>query len=341
MTADAGPGPPLLEVHGLRKHYPAEGGGTVHAVDGVSFSVAAGETVGLVGESGCGKSTLGRSVMGLMPITDGEVRFRGQVVSGLPYRRLRTLRRSMQFIFQDPYSSLNPRQTAGRIVEEPLRVHRLGGRAVRRRRVDELLARVGLPPEAATRYPHEFSGGQRQRIGIARALALQPALIIADEPVSALDVSVQAQVINLLVDLQAEFHLSYLMISHDLAVVQHIADRILVMYLGRLVEASDRARIWSQPLHPYTAGLLAAHPSPDPDVDREALRRRRIGGDVPSPLHPPPGCRFHPRCPFVADICRVEAPAFRALADGRSVSCHLVREANGAAVSPVDDFDRR
>ncbi len=323
-------GTPLLEVRGLVKHH-----GDVRAVDGVSFQIRAGETVGLVGESGCGKSTLGRAVMGLAPLTDGEVCLDGQVVSGLPYAQLRPLRKRMQMVFQDPYSSLNPRRTVGQIIDEPLKVHGIGTAKTRRAQVLELMSKVGLSPESASRFPHEFSGGQRQRIGIARALALNPALIVADEPVSALDVSVQAQVINLMVRLQQEMGLSYLFISHDLAVVHYIADRILVMYLGKIVEVSDRKRVWKQPLHPYTAGLLAAHPSPDPaGAHRPHLR---IEGDMPSPTAPPPGCRFHTRCPFTEPRCATEEPPLRELPDGRSVACHLVTvTADGAAHAPVD-----
>ncbi|WP_156922183.1 ABC transporter ATP-binding protein [Azorhizobium doebereinerae] len=321
---------PLLEVRDLVKHH-----GQVRAVDGVSFHIRAGETVGLVGESGCGKSTLGRAIMGLAPLTSGEVRLDGAVISGLPYAQVRPLRKRMQMVFQDPYASLNPRRRVGQIIEEPLKVHGLGSAKARRAQVIELMARVGLPADAAGRFPHEFSGGQRQRVGIARALALSPALIVADEPVSALDVSVQAQVVNLMVRLQQEMGLSYLFISHDLAVVHYIADRILVMYLGKIVEVSDRARVWKQPLHPYTAGLLAAHPSPDPaGAHRPHLR---IEGDMPSPTAPPPGCRFHTRCPFKVERCASEEPALRALNDGRSVACHLVEvSADGIAHAPTE-----
>ncbi|GGF77276.1 ABC transporter ATP-binding protein [Azorhizobium oxalatiphilum] len=323
-------GPPLLEVRDLVKHH-----GRVRAVDGVSFAIKAGETVGLVGESGCGKSTLGRAIMGLAPLTGGEVRLDGQVISDLPYAQVRPLRKRMQMVFQDPYASLNPRRTVGTIIEEPLKVHGLGSAKARRAQVLELMARVGLPADAASRFPHEFSGGQRQRVGIARALALNPALIVADEPVSALDVSVQAQVINLMVRLQKEMGLSYLFISHDLAVVHYIADRILVMYLGKIVEMSDRDRVWKQPLHPYTAGLLAAHPSPDPESAHAP--RLRIEGDMPSPTAPPPGCRFHTRCPFKVELCTTEEPALRPLPDGRTVACHLVTvAADGTAHSPTE-----
>ncbi len=324
---------PLLEVSGLCKQYSAGKTGAVRAVDGVSFTIRAGETLGLVGESGCGKSTLARLVMGLVPPSSGEVRLDGAVISNLPYRTLRKLRPRMQMVFQDPYASLNPRRTVGQIIEEPLWVHRIGSALTRKARVAELIRKVGLPAEAAQRYPHEFSGGQRQRVGIARALALNPALIVADEPVSALDVSVQAQVINLMVALQREFGLSYLFISHDLAVVQYIADRILVMYLGQIVEVSDRARIWAQPLHPYTAGLLAAHPVPEVPADAQPAKRPAINGDVPSPVSPPSGCRFHTRCPLVVDRCAKIAPPLRKRADGRAVACHLVEDHGPGAVS--------
>ncbi|WP_070097007.1 ABC transporter ATP-binding protein [Azorhizobium caulinodans] len=323
-------GTPLLDVQNLMKHH-----GDVRAVDGVSFSIAAGETVGLVGESGCGKSTLGRTLMGLAPATSGTVRLDGEVISGLPYAQLRPLRRRMQMVFQDPYASLNPRKRVADIIAEPLQVHGIGTAQDRRAKVQELMARVGLPVDAGGRFPHEFSGGQRQRIGIARALALNPALIVADEPVSALDVSVQAQVINLMVRLQKEMGLSYLFISHDLAVVHYIADRILVMYLGKIVEVADRARVWKQPLHPYTAGLLAAHPAPDPAGAHRP--RVRITGDMPSPTNPPSGCRFHTRCPFVENRCTAEAPALRALPDGRQVACHRVEVTGaGEARSPSE-----
>ena len=325
---------PLIEVNHLVKHFRTRSGAMVRAVDDVSFFIRAGETVGLVGESGCGKSTLGRLVMGLLRPTSGDVRLDGDVISNLSARAMRPHRRRMQIVFQDPYSALNPRKTIGRIIEEPLLVHGLGSARERRQKVLDLMARVSLPAEAADLYPHEFSGGQRQRVGIARALAVNPALIVADEPVSALDVSVQAQVINLLLQLQKEFGLSYLFISHDLAVVQYVADRILVMYLGKIVEMSDERRIWRMPLHPYTAGLLAAHPVPQ--VMRVSTRRATIAGDVPSPVAPPSGCRFHPRCAFAVERCAHEKPALRAFADGRSVACHLVEEgADGSVTTPA------
>jgi oligopeptide/dipeptide ABC transporter ATP-binding protein len=302
----------------------------------VEFDIARHETVGLVGESGCGKTTLGRLVMGLVPATAGSVRLDGEELTGLSYRRLRPLRRKMQMVFQDPVGSLNPRSTVGRIVEEPLRVHGLGSAKERAARVRDLLVHVGLSPDAAARYPHEFSGGQRQRIGIARALALNPSLIIADEPVSALDVSVQAQVLNLLLSLQREFGLSFLFISHDLAVVRYIADRILVMYLGQIVEEASRADIWHNPLHPYTAGLLAAHPRPISKGQIGGHRFQPLEGDVPSPVAPPAGCRFHTRCPYRVERCSQEEPALRSFTGGRRAACHLVTlAADGTAISPT------
>jgi oligopeptide/dipeptide ABC transporter ATP-binding protein len=331
MTAKA----PLLEVRNLIKRYPLGDGRSVHALQGVSFAVHAGETVGLVGESGCGKSTLAKIVIGLVPPTHGTVHLDGQVISGLSYRTLRPLRPQMQMIFQDPYASLNPRHRAGRIVEDPLRVHHVGTRAERRAQVAELLRRVGLPSDSEARYPHEFSGGQRQRIGIARALALKPRLVVADEPVSALDVSVQAQIINLLVDLQKERGMSYLFISHDLAVVLHVSDRIIVMYLGRIVEVGESVMLGRQPLHPYTVALFDAMPT-----IQQTHRLRRHGyleGDAPSSTAPPDGCAFHPRCSHAIDLCRTVTPALRCLADGRQVACHLVTEsADGVPLSPVE-----
>ncbi len=323
---------PVLEAKNVVKHYVADNGSRVRAVEGVSFSIAAGETLGLVGESGCGKSTLARVVMGLTPPTSGDVLLDGRSIVGLSSRAMRPLRQRMQMVFQDPYGSLNPRSKVARIVEEPLQVHRMGAKAARRARVDALLADVGLPADAGRRYPHEFSGGQRQRIGIARALALNPGLIVADEPVSALDVSIQAQVLNLLVRLQREHALSYLFVSHDLAVVQYIADRILVMYLGKIVETADHTRIWTQPLHPYTAGLLAAHPE-----SGSSARRLRIGGDAPNPAAPPSGCRFHPRCPYAAPVCIVDEPVLRRFADGRAAACHFVEpRPDGSIGTPMD-----
>ncbi len=317
---------PVLAVSGLRKHYPlrggfpGRGGGTVRAVEDVSFAIAEGETLGLVGESGCGKSTVARAVLRLIEPTSGTIRLDGRDISALGRRALRPLRRQMQMIFQDPFSSLNPRMTAGDAVAEALKVHGLAHGRERPRRVAALFAQVGLRPAQMRLYPHEFSGGQRQRICIARALALSPRLIVGDEPVSALDVSIQAQVVNLLMDLQAEKRLSYLFIAHDLAVVQHISHRIAVMYLGRIVELADKRSLFLRPQHPYTEALLAAVPIPDPRVKRS---RRIVQGDVPSPIAPPPGCAFHTRCPYVFARCRAEVPALREVAPGQLVACHL------------------
>jgi peptide/nickel transport system ATP-binding protein/oligopeptide transport system ATP-binding protein len=316
----------LLEVAGLTKHFPIRRGvfsrvqGWVRAVDGISFSVGHGETLGLVGESGCGKSTAGKAILGLIPATAGSVRLEGQEITGLGRRAMHPHRRHLQVIFQDPYASLNPRQTAGDTVGEPLANYGLAKGRAREERVAALFERVGLRPEQMRKYPHEFSGGQRQRLGIARALAVGPKLIVCDEPVSALDVSVQAQVINLLVDLQAEFGLSYLFIAHDLAVVEHISHRIAVMYLGEIVELADRVALFRNPLHPYTEALLAAVPVPDPERPRERVILR---GEVPSPSDPPKGCRFHTRCPYVMERCRVETPRLRAVTEGHLAACHL------------------
>jgi oligopeptide transport system ATP-binding protein len=304
----------LLRATDVHRHFGVRGTGvvrrevaSVRAVDGVSLEVRAGETLGLVGESGCGKSTLGRTLLRLTDMTSGRIEFEGRDISTLSRRALRPVRREMQMVFQDPYASLNPRKRVGAIVGMPLRIHKACPRSEVPARVRELLARVGLRPEHADRFPHEFSGGQRQRIGIARALALEPKLVIADEPVSALDVSVQAQVINLLEDLQDELGLTYVFVAHDLSVVRQVSDRIAVMYLGRLVEVGPAERVSTLPVHPYTEALLSAVPVPDPDV---GARRERIvlRGDVPSPLSPPSGCRFHPRCPHATEICRTEEP---------------------------------
>jgi oligopeptide/dipeptide ABC transporter ATP-binding protein len=317
----------LLEVQQLKVHFPVRQGlfsrttGHVKAVDGVTFSVGAGETVGLVGESGCGKTTLGRAVIRLIDPTEGRVLFEGEDITPLRGEALRTRRRHFQMIFQDPYGSLNPRMTVEEIIGEALDIHRLApDAATRAARVRELLSHVGLDPSHAGRYPHEFSGGQRQRIGIARALAVQPRLIVCDEPVSALDVSVQAQVINLLQDLQRELGVAYLFVAHDLAVVEHISQRILVMYLGRVVETAPSKTLISQPRHPYTQALISAVPEVDP-----ASKRQRIilSGDVPSPIHPPTGCPFHPRCPVAEARCRTEVPALREIAPGHQAACHL------------------
>ncbi|MEX0697605.1 MAG: dipeptide ABC transporter ATP-binding protein [Dongiaceae bacterium] len=314
----------LLEVAGLRKHFRRpDGRAVVRAVDGIGFALGRGETLGIVGESGCGKSTLARTVLRLTEPTAGAIRFDGDDLLALDRRALRARRRDMQIVFQDPYASLDPRLTVGAIVAEPLAIHRVGDRRARARRVAELLATVGLEPEAAARYPHEFSGGQRQRIGIARAVALEPKLVVADEPVSALDLSIQSQILNLLVELRRRLGLAYIFISHDLAVVEHVSDRVAVMYLGRIVETATADDLFDAPKHPYTQALISAIPEPDP-----ARRRGRIvlAGDIPNPEAPPPGCPFHPRCPQAMDRCRVEVPKTTDLgAPGRPhlVDCHL------------------
>ena len=315
---------PVIEVTDLKKHYPVRKGllrrtiGQVYAVDGVSFAVGEGETLGLVGESGCGKSTVARTVLRLIEPTGGRIALGGRDITHLGKAELRPFRREMQIIFQDPFSSLNPRMSAGDIVAEPLRVHGVP-RAGRAERVAALFAQVGLRPAQMRSFPHEFSGGQRQRICIARALALSPKLIVADEPVSALDVSIQAQVINLMMDLQREKRLSYLFIAHDLAVVEHISRRIAVMYLGKIVEYADKRDLFLRPLHPYTEALLSAVPVPNPRLKRS---KRLLPGDVPSPMNPPPGCAFHTRCPYAEARCRTEAPQLREVASGQWVSCH-------------------
>jgi oligopeptide/dipeptide ABC transporter ATP-binding protein len=309
----------LVRVRGLFKHFPVAGSDdVVRAVDGVTFEIYKGETLGLVGESGCGKSTVGRCILRLMEPTRGEVYFEDKNVLGLSGKDLRALRREMQIIFQDPYASLNPRMRIAEIVGEPLLVHGVGSKQERRDRVAALLAKVGLDPDYMNRYPHEFSGGQRQRIGIARALALQPKLIVADEPVSALDVSVQAQVVNLLADLQTEFKLTYFFISHGLAIVEHISDRVAVMYLGRIVEVASAAELYANPLHPYTRALLSAIPVPDPTRKRERIV---LHGDVPTPINPPSGCRFHTRCPEAIPECSQIDPDLREVAPGHAVAC--------------------
>ena len=317
---------PVLAVSGLRKHYPVRRGllrrtvGQVFAVDGVSFEIGAGETLGLVGESGCGKSTVARVVLRLIEPTAGSITLNGKDITRLSKTELRPHRREMQIIFQDPFASLNPRMSAGDIVGEPLIIHGIARGKQKAERVAELFQQVGLRPAQMRSYPHEFSGGQRQRICIARALALNPQVIVADEPVSALDVSIQAQVINLMMDLQREKRLSYLFIAHDLAVVEHISHRIAVMYLGKIVEYADKATLFSRPQHPYTEALLAAVPIPDPAVKR---RRRTLQGDVPSPVNPPSGCAFHTRCPYAVARCKLETPELREVRPGQFVACHL------------------
>ena len=319
----------LLVVENLVKYFPVRGGilqrvvAWVKAVDGVSFTVREGETLGLVGESGCGKTTVGRTVLRLIPATAGKVFFDGEDVFSLKRQDLKRLRRNMQIIFQDPYSSLDPRMPVGQSIAEGLEVHGIGTKQERLEIVHDVLRRVGMSPEHARRYPHEFSGGQRQRIGIARALALRPKLIICDEPVSALDVSVQSQVLNLLKDLQREYGLTYIFIAHNLSVVEHVSDRVGVMYLGKMVELTDRETLYQDPKHPYTQALLSAIPVPDINLKRQRII---LKGDVPSPLNPPSGCRFHTRCPIAVDRCAQEEPEFRQLARGHWVACHLAEE---------------
>jgi oligopeptide/dipeptide ABC transporter ATP-binding protein len=318
---------PLLEVSDLQMHFPVREGLLLRshkanrAVDGVSLHINPGETLGLVGESGCGKSTLGRCIVRLYEPSGGRIHFQGRDVTHLKSRELRPLRQSIQMIFQDPMESLNSRHTVGEIIEEPLLVQGLGSTLERRQRVRELLNIVGLPARSVSRYPFEFSGGQRQRIGIARAIALNPQLIICDEPVSALDVSIQSQILNLMVDLQREFNLAYLFIAHDLAVVKHVSDRVAIMYLGRIVETADSETLYRSAQHPYTRSLISAIPVPDPHRQHQ---RQVLVGDVPSPIAPPPGCHFHPRCPVAEPRCREAYPAMRTVAEGHTSACHLV-----------------
>jgi oligopeptide transport system ATP-binding protein len=336
----------ILDVRHVKKYFPIRKGvlqrevARVHAVDDVSFAVQQGETLGLVGESGCGKSTLGRTLVRLLEPTDGEIIFEGKPIQNLGTRRLRPLRREMQMVFQDPYASLNPRKRVGTIITDPMRIHNLGNRTEQKRRVEEILETVGLSPEHYNRFPHEFSGGQRQRIGIARALALRPKLIIADEPVSALDVSIQSQMLNLLDDLQNEFHLTYVFIAHDLGVVRHVSDRIAVMYLGKLVELSPAEELYTRPIMPYTEALLSAVPIPDPDL---AEKRERIvlEGDVPSPINPPSGCRFHPRCRYATEVCSQIEPPLVDYGNGHLAACHHPLNVDQATLqhATVDERD--
>jgi peptide/nickel transport system ATP-binding protein len=335
----------LVSLEDLKVWFPIKSGifldrhvGDIKAVDGVSLEIQRGETLGLVGESGCGKSTVGRAILRLYDPTAGRIIFDGQDITTLGEAELRPLRRRMQMVFQDPYASLNPRHSVNRMISEPMRVHGMAGRRDSNRRVRELLETVGLPADAASRYPHEFSGGQRQRIGVARALALNPDFIVADEPVSALDVSIQAQIINLLENLQREFELTYLFIAHDLAVVRHISDRIAVMYLGSIVEISPAEELYDNPLHPYTISLLSAVPIPDPEVEMQRQQQAiLLPGDLPSPANPPPACRFHTRCPFIQPTrCETDVPALRKLSDGHLVACHWAEDIKAGRIQPQE-----
>ncbi|MEW9122967.1 MAG: dipeptide ABC transporter ATP-binding protein [Thermotaleaceae bacterium] len=320
----------IMEVRHIQQWFPVKGKDKdgkklyVKAVDGVSFDVRYGETLGIVGESGCGKSTLGRTVLRLLEPTNGEIYFEGQEITTLPKKELRSLRKDMQIMFQDPYASLNPRMTIGEIIAEPMEIQNIGDKKDRRNRTIELMKLCGLDPLYIRRYPHEFSGGQRQRIGIARAMSLNPKLIVCDEPVSALDVSIQSQILNLLMDLQEEFHLSLLFISHDLSVIHHIADRVMVLYLGKIVEFASKEEIFEHPLHPYTAALLSAVPTIE--GDHENKKRQILEGDIPSPIHPPNGCVFHTRCPFREELCKIEIPEDREILSGHRVACHFAEK---------------
>jgi oligopeptide transport system ATP-binding protein len=339
-------GAALIEVRNVKKYFPIRSGvlgrevARVHAVDDVSFTVGEGETIGLVGESGCGKSTLGRCIVRLLEPTDGDIVFEGRSIGKLGARALRPLRRQMQMVFQDPYASLNPRKRVGTIVSDPLRIHGIGSRRERKKEVEKLLEAVGLSPEHYNRFPHEFSGGQRQRIGVARALALRPKLVVADEPVSALDVSIQAQMINLLEELQDEFSLTYVFIAHDLGVVRHVSDRIAVMYLGKLVELSPAEELYARPIMPYTEALLSAVPIPDPDLS-EQRERIVLVGDVPSPITPPTGCRFHPRCRYATEICsRIEPPLVE-YRNSHLAACHHPLNVDKETLAKVQVSSRR
>jgi len=336
-------GAPLLAVEHLKQFFDMQRGiggrpgGRVHAVNDVTFTIATGETLGLVGESGCGKTTLSRTVMRLLDATDGTIRFKGQDITTASRRQLAPLRRQMQMVFQDPFASLNPRKTVRQIVSAPLRLHGTTGSEVNDR-VDDLLGRVGLSPEHSRRYPHEFSGGQRQRIGVARALALEPQLLVLDEPVSALDVSVQAQIVNLLEDLQEQMGLAYLFVAHDLSVVRHVSDRIAVMYLGKLMEVSPSEALYQKPIHPYTQALLGAIPIPDPRENR-ARKRTLVSGEPPNPINPPTGCVFHPRCPRATDVCKAVEPPLTRYADGHLAACHHPLNVTEAEIASAERSD--